>query len=214
MSGSKISIIDHGTGNLFSVASALEKLGAQPEFISKPEDVLKSERIILPGVGAFADGMRALEKLGLVEVLREAANNRPLLGICLGMQMLFEESEEMGATNGLGLIDGKVCRIPNKTKDNKSIKIPHIGWNSLELSNNEVDWQGTVLQGIKPKESVYFVHSYVPVLSNNENCIAETIYGDNKLSIAVKNGHVSGCQFHPERSGPTGLKILSNFINE
>jgi len=213
MAGNRIAVIDHGTGNLFSVAHALEKVGAKSCFISTPEAVLQADRIILPGVGAFADGMAALSRLNLTEPLKEASKNTPVLGICLGMQMLFDSSEEMGESQGLGLIGGRVKRIPDKDDSGKSIKIPHIGWNSLNRCNTGRNWRKTILDGVKEGESVYFVHSYAPVVSNEDDCLASTEYGTHHLSIAVQQNHIYGCQFHPERSGPTGLHILSNFIS-
>ena len=214
MASKTISVIDHGTGNLFSVARALEKLGASAKFINTPKQVEQAESIILPGVGAFADGMLALEKLDLIDSIVKASKNKPVMGICLGMQMLFDQSEEMGSTKGIGLISGKVMRIPDQGDTGVSVKIPHIGWNGLHHCHDSNKWQSSILDGVQEGESVYFVHSYVAIVKDVNDCIATTNYGGNNLAIAVSREFVSGCQFHPERSGPTGLRILSNFIGQ
>lgn len=213
MTRRSIAIIDHGTGNLFSVSHALEKIGAKPYFVTNAEEILSASHIVLPGVGAFADGMSALKRLGLIEAIIEVASNKPLLGICLGMQMLFDESEEMGINPGLGLISGKVCRIPGKDVDGNILKIPHIGWNGIVLPEAGTDWGKTVLENIENGEAMYFVHSYVPEPINKNDCIAECIYGGHRLAIVTGHENITGCQFHPERSGPAGLRILQNFVN-
>ena len=168
---------------------------------------------MLPGVGAFGNAMQTLERLGLVEVIREIARcQTPLLGICLGMQLLLEESEEFVNTAGLGLIPGRVIPVPAQTLSGETQKIPHIGWNSLQSSGEISGWHGTLLQDNQPSESVYFVHSYMAAPSNPTHRIAECVYGGHLVSAAIGRDQITGCQFHPEKSGEVGLKILRRFI--
>ena len=208
-----VTVIDYGLGNLFSVARALERCGAEVCLTNKPEEVLSAEKIILPGVGAFGDGMKGLAELGLIEPIRKyAADGKAFLGICLGMQMLFERGLEFGEHEGLGLIKGTVKQIPLKTSDGTMQKVPHIGWNAISSSFN-LSWEGTILEGISPGEYFYFVHSYAPEPLEQKCRLADATYGGYAISSVVRQGNVYGCQFHPEKSGPAGLKILKNFIN-
>ena len=208
----EITVVDYGVGNLLSVSRGLEHCGAKVNMSSDPEFILKSKKVILPGVGAFPNGMRALIELGLDAVIKEVVNNGvPLLGICLGMQLLLDESEEFGITKGLGVIPGKVVPIPNKSVDGEIQKIPHIGWNSLVKSG--VDWQNTILQEVREGDSVYFVHSFMASPEKSEDQLADALYGGQKISAVIAKGNTTGCQFHPEKSGEIGLKILRNFIN-
>lgn len=209
----RITVIDHGTGNLFSVARAIEHLGGDVEFVSAPEGILGAERLVLPGVGAFGLGMQALERLDLVDALREAARDRPLLGICLGMQMLFDGSDEMGSHGGLGLVPGWVKRLPEQDETGAPLKVPHIGWNTLLPVEGGADWNTSILAGLKAGEPVYFVHSFVPTPEHRTDWLARTVYGGRSLAVAVQHENVTGCQFHPERSGPAGLMILDAFLN-
>lgn len=207
----EITIIDYGVGNLLSVSRGLEHCGAKVNMSSDPEFILKSQKIILPGVGAFPNGMRALIELGLDTVIKEVVNNGvPLLGICLGMQLLLDESEEFGITKGLGVIPGKVVPIPNNSVDGEIQKIPHIGWNSLVKSG--VDWQNTILQEVREHDAAYFVHSFMASPEKSEDRLADAWYGGHKISAVIAKGYTTGCQFHPEKSGEVGLKILRNFV--
>jgi glutamine amidotransferase len=209
---SNIAVVDYGIGNLLSVKRSLEYCGAKVTVTSSPEIIMNSEKVVLPGVGAFPVGMKSLQDYGLVEVIRNVARNRiPLLAICLGMQMLFEESEEFENTKGLGLIPGKVIQIPNTGPLNKPLKRPHIGWNSLTHPEILGNWEGSVLQDNHLGDSVYFVHSYMAKLANPENLLAEVQYGNHKIPAVVIKDKTIGCQFHPEKSGEIGLKILKSF---
>ena len=207
----EITVIDYGVGNLLSVSRGLEHCGAKVNMSSDPDFILESKKVILPGVGAFPNGMRALIELGLDIVIMEVVKNEvPLLGICLGMQLLLDESEEFGLTKGLGVIPGKVVPIPNNSVDGEIQKIPHIGWNSLV--NSGEDWQNTILQETREGDATYFVHSFMASPHKSENRIADVLYGGHKISAVIAKGKTTGCQFHPEKSGVVGLKILRNFV--
>ena len=211
MSKSEVIVIDYGVGNLLSVQRGLEKCGTKVILTSDPEVILAANRVVLPGVGAFANAMKSLQKLGLVEVIGELAQRKiPLLGICLGMQLLLEESEEFGLTTGLGLISGRVISIPNQTISGEKQKIPHIGWNALQTSNSK-GWQDTLLQNNHPGEAAYFVHSFMAVPSDPNDDIAYCVYGDHKIAAVIGRNKITGCQFHPEKSGEVGLEILRHF---
>lgn len=197
-------IIDYGVGNLFSLKSSLAAVGAEA-VVSGDEKVLRNaDRIILPGVGAFEDAMKKLVSSGLAEVVKEeAASGKPLLGICLGMQMLFDKSYEYGEHSGLGLIQGEV--IPIEKVIPAGLKIPHIGWNALHLKKDD-----PLFRNVREGDFVYFVHSYFAAACD-ESVIATAEYGA-ELTAAVSRGNVSGCQFHPEKSGNVGLNILRAFL--
>jgi glutamine amidotransferase len=208
-----VAVIDYGMGNLLSVQRGLEHCGAIVTVTSDPDVIFSASRVVLPGVGAFADAMTELCRLGLDEVVREiGARDTPLMGICLGMQMLLDESDEFGKTAGLGLIPGRVIPLPNTTTTGQSQKIPHIGWNPLVLPQSRKDWQGTLLQDLKSGDSVYFVHSFMASPTNINHRIADCIYGGNPISAVITRNNIIGCQFHPEKSGEVGLKILRRFI--
>lgn len=208
-----VTIIDYGVGNLLSVARACLHCGAEPMLTTSAEDILAAERIILPGVGAFAKGMEGLHKYGLVDAIKQyAGSGRPFLGICLGMQMMFDSSEEFGNHKGLGLIPGTVVAIPPTATDGTPHKIPHIGWNSLVLPVSLSTWDETILAGIAPYASVYFVHSFTAVPADQANRLADCLYNGRLISAAVRHGNLYGCQFHPEKSGEVGLAIIQNFI--
>ena len=194
-----IAIIDYGAGNLFSVKNALDFLGFENKVTSSADYLKAADRLILPGVGAFPDAMRMLSESGLIDVIKEETEKKPLLGICLGMQMLFEKGYEFGETDGLGFIEGSV-----KLMTPKDLAIPHIGWNSLEFNE-----PSKLLEGVKNGEYVYFVHSYAAECPS-EFVAAYCDYG-MKVPALVQNGNVYGAQFHPEKSGETGLNILRSF---
>lgn len=213
MSTSNITIIDYGVGNTLSVSRGFEYFGAKVELTSDPEKILAAQKVVLPGDGAFPKAMQVLESLKLITIIHELANKgTPLLGICLGMQLLLDESDEFGKTTGLGLIPGRVVAVPNKTIDGVVQKIPNIGWNSLNDSNGRGTWQGTLLHDNKPGDAVYFVHSFMSQPSDHKNLLAHTNYGGHKISAVIYRDKITGCQFHPEKSGMVGLKILKRFM--
>jgi imidazole glycerol-phosphate synthase subunit HisH len=200
-----IGIIDYGMGNLFSVSKALERLNV-PYFISEnKEELLTADALILPGVGAFRDAIERLNETGLSEMVRSyVESGKPLLGICLGMQLLFEESEENGLTKGLGILPGRVVRFAGHTKDGESYKVPHMGWNKLTYLHSS-----PILKNIA-EDFVYFVHSYHVVTEEKDVVIAEAEY-DVKVPAVVGRKSVFGMQFHPEKSGVLGMELLRNF---
>jgi glutamine amidotransferase len=208
-----VAVIDYGVGNLLSVRRGLEHCGADVLVTSDASAILAAPRVVLPGVGAFADGMAGLRNAGLEDVVREvAARGTPLLAICLGMQMLLDESEEFGVTPGLGLIPGRVVQIPSTTTEGAPHKIPHIGWNALVVPPARSHWQGTALEEITPGEDVYFVHSFMASPIDPGHRLADCLYGGVPVSAAIARANVFGCQFHPEKSGPVGLRILKRFL--
>lgn len=212
MNAPEVTVIDYGVGNLLSVRRGLEHCGATVVLTADPEKILHAKRVVLPGVGAFANGMHALEKLGLISVIRELAQrNVPLLGICLGMQLLLDESDEFGVTAGLGVIPGRVTAVPDLTMEGRVQKIPHIGWSALQPTNNVAGWKNTLIQDVRPGESVYFVHSFMALPNDLSNRIADCDYGGHRVPAVIGRGHIVGCQFHPEKSGEVGLKILKRF---
>jgi glutamine amidotransferase len=212
MSSPEVTVIDYGVGNLLSVKRGLEHCGAVVNLTAEPEQILAASRVVLPGVGAFVNGIQALENLGLVEVIRELAIcKKPLLGICLGMQLLLDESEEFGLTAGLGLIPGRVIPVPNKALSGAAQKIPHIGWSALQPTNT-AGWQGTLLQDNRPGDAAYFVHSFMAIPADPAHRLADCIYGGHKIAAVIGRDQISGCQFHPEKSGVVGLKVLRRFI--
>ena len=203
-----IAVIDYGVGNLFSLTASLKYLGAETVVTNRSEDIEKADRIILPGVGAFEDAAAKLRATGLVDtIMKETAAGKPLLGICLGMQLLFEESHEYGVHKGLGLIKGTVASIDEDLKKQgiTDIKVPHIGWNALDFKEDE-----PLFKDIKQGDCVYYVHSFYG-RDCEESTIATSMYGI-KITGAVRNGSVYGTQFHPEKSGDVGLNILRAFM--
>ena len=201
-----IAIVDYGVGNLFSLASSVRSLGAEVRVTRSAKDLRTADHILLPGVGAFADAMDKLRATGLVPVLREQAAVTPLLGICLGMQLLFDRSSEYGDHAGLGLIPGRVCPLADDLAD-PALKVPHIGWNALHITPGRAD--DPLFRYVKDGEYVYYVHSYYA-----KHC-AESTLATSDYSIpvtgAVRRGLVYGTQFHPEKSGDTGLRLLRAF---
>lgn len=196
-----IAIIDYGVGNLFSLTSSFKAIGQEIVITNDVETIKRADKLILPGVGAFGDASKKLFESGLDKIImQEVKNNKPLLGVCLGMQMLFTESHEYGVYKGLGLIEGKVVFIDLPSE----YKIPHIGWNALHVKK-----QSLILKYVNENDYVYFVHSYHAV-DCEKSLVATTDYG-KELTAVVQNGNVYGCQFHPEKSGDVGLKILKAF---
>ena len=209
----EVTVIDYGVGNILSVQRGLEHFGAKVILTADPKLILTAKRIVLPGVGAFDNAMKSLKRLNLISVIHEVAKQKiPLLGICLGMQLLLDESEEFVITAGLGLIPGRVISVPNYTVSGVKQKIPHIGWNIIQPSNIELGWQNTLLENNVKKEAMYFVHSFMAVPFDQKHRIADCLYGGHKITAMIAKDNIIGCQFHPEKSGEAGLKILRKFI--
>ncbi len=199
-----VAIIDYDAGNIRSVEKAVRYLGKEAVVTSDPEKILAADRVILPGVGAFGDAMKRLHAMGLVEVIRQVAERgTPFLGICLGLQLLFEKSEESPGVAGLGLLRGEILRLPELP----GLKVPHIGWNSLKYPN-----PGRLFRGIPEDSYVYFVHSYYLKAQDEGIVTATTEYG-TLVHASVESGNLFACQFHPEKSSETGLTILENFLS-
>ena len=200
-----IAIVDYGVGNLFSLASSVRSLGLEVRVTRRAADLRAADHILLPGVGAFADAMDKLVATGLVPVLKEETRHTPLLGICLGMQLLFDKSYEFGEHEGLGLIPGQVCPLAEDLTD-PALKIPHIGWNALDITRPD----DPLFKYVQNGEYVYYVHSFYA-----KDCAASTL-ATSEYSIpvtgAVRQGLVYGTQFHPEKSGDTGLRLLKAFV--
>lgn len=210
---SRVTVVDYGIGNLLSVQRACEFCGVEVEFTDSSSGIDNADHLILPGVGAFADGMAGLRERRLVDSIRNyAAQNRPFLGICLGMQMMLEVGEEFGKHEGLGLIPGQVIRMPAEGKDGKVHKTPYIGWAELVYAQPFLVWRNTILNSISPSESVYFVHSYVAKTQQKEHSLASYFYSGQEICAVIKSGNLYGCQFHPEKSGRVGLKIIRDFL--
>ena len=199
-----IAIVDYGVGNLFSLSSSLKALGLEAEITRDADKLRAADRIILPGVGAFGDARAKLDATGLVPVIQAEAARKPLLGICLGMQLLFDRSFEYGEHPGLGLVPGQVVDLHGALED-KSLKVPHMGWNSLQIVKDD-----PLFRYVRDGEYVYYVHSFYAA-----NCLPSTLatsrYGNVDVTGVVRNGNVWGTQFHPEKSGDTGLRLLRAF---
>lgn len=196
---SYIAIVDYGAGNLMSVHNSLDFLGYENKIAASPEVIEQAAGVILPGVGAFPDAMDALHASGLTDAVLEAAKKKPFLGICLGMQMLFEESDEVRPCKGLGLLPGRIERIRT------SLKLPQIGWNALDILR-----PNAMTEGVQQGDYVYFVHSFMAVPAEEGDLAAVTDYGA-RVPAMVARGNLFGCQFHPEKSGKVGLEMLKNF---
>lgn len=198
-----VAIIDYDAGNIKSVEKAMLLLGQEVEITRDREKILGADKVILPGVGAFGDAMSKLRQYGLVEVIREVtAKQTPFLGICLGLQLLFERSDEAPGVEGLGILKGEILKIPEQ----KGLKIPHMGWNSLEFPR-----EGRLFAGLKQNPYVYFVHSYYLKVAEAEIVTATTEYS-TLIHASVEKGNVFACQFHPEKSSDVGIQILRNFV--
>ena len=198
-----IAIIDYDAGNIKSVEKALNKLGQKTIITRDAETILNADKVILPGVGAFGDAMGNLRKYHLDQVIYQVVEKgTPFLGICLGLQLLFEKSDESKGVKGLGILEGEVCKIPER----EGLKIPHMGWNSLHLQN-----EGRLYKDIEENSYVYFVHSYYLKAKDNNIVKATTEYS-TEIHASVEKGNVFACQFHPEKSSDVGLKILKNFV--
>lgn len=208
-----VTVVDYGLCNLRSVTRAFEHCGAQVEVTDSCDVIREASYLVLPGVGAFADGMAGLERRHLVEALRTyATTERPFLGICLGMQMMLDCTEEFGVHRGLGMIPGKVVAVPATGADGTPHKIPHIGWNELVMPEGRQGWEGTVLEGVRPGGAVYFVHSFMAVPDDAADYLAVCQYTGRTITAAIQRGSLQGCQFHPEKSAHEGLRVLRRFL--
>lgn len=207
----RVTVLDYGIGNLLNVLRALEHCGASVQVVDKASDeVLSAPRLVLPGVGAFGDGMRELRARGFDDLVRRfAQTGRPFLGICVGMQMMFEASEEMGEHAGLGLLRGRVQPVPATGADGEKHRVPHIGWRALQPAR---DWQGSILAEVRPGERAYFVHSFAAQPADAAVRLADVQYDGRLLCAAVQHENLTGCQFHPERSARAGLGMLHRFL--
>lgn len=206
-----VTLIDYGIGNLLNMVRALEYCGTQVNVVQHASEALASiDRLILPGVGAFGDGMRELRARGFDDLVKNfAQTQRPFLGICVGMQMMFEGSEEMGQHEGLGLVAGQVLAVPSTGADGQPHRVPHIGWRALQPAGK---WQGTILSDLSPGERMYFVHSFSGHPVDEAVRLADVDYDGHRICAAIRRGHLFGCQFHPERSADAGLGILRRFL--
>lgn len=209
-----IAIIDLDLGNLHNVARAVRHCGGEAIITDDIDEIEKAEKLILPGVGSFKAGMDALKGKGLVDVIKKlASEDTPLLGICLGMQLLMEHSEEQGSHQGLGLIPGLVKKFQNLEAFDRSTKVPHINWCSIEKNIDNDNWAGSVLSDIRAGADFYFVHSLCVVPENSLHSLSVSKYGGAEFSSAIKKGNITGCQFHPEKSGDVGLQIIDRFVS-
>jgi glutamine amidotransferase len=209
----KVTVIDYGVGNILSVTRALQQFGADVSIASSNSEIRKSTRVVLPGVGAFPNAMKSLSRLNIVDTIVEmSGSGTPILGICLGMQLLFEESYEQNPTTGLSLIPGYVERVQKDHDLEMLIKVPHIGWSEINRPTEGKEWRNTILQSVEEGSFAYFVHSYGCHPRERVDVLAVTQYCDLEIIAAVQRENVIGCQFHPEKSGENGLKILESFM--
>ena len=206
-----VTVLDYGIGNLLNVLRALEHCGAAPTVVDRAGlEAWNAPRLVLPGVGAFGDGMAELRARGFDDLVRRfAATGRPFLGICVGMQMMFEASEEMGEHAGLGLLAGRVRAIPATGSDGRPHRVPHIGWRPLQAARG---WSGSILAEVQPGERAYFVHSFSADPADAGVRLADVDYDGRRICAAVQGGNLTGCQFHPERSAHAGLGMLHRFL--
>lgn len=211
-----VAVVDFGLGNLYSVKHACARSGMRAKITSEVGNLYECDAIFLPGVGAFQDAMRNLSQHGLVEPLRELAGAKPLIGICLGLQLLMSSSEEFGECAGLGIVPGRTVFLGSPKENGRVVKVPHVGWNKVSPAGNGA-WESTPMAGIAPESSMYFVHSFYVVPDDEKYVLCRTDYGDVSFCSAVMHGNVVAFQFHPEKSGEQGLKIYENiagFIRE
>lgn len=210
----KITITDYGVGNLLNVVRAFQHCGADVHVTEDPMEIASAERLVVPGVGAFQDSINELTSRGFAdEVKRYAQLARPLLGICVGMQMLFEASEEFGEHQGLGILPGRVKAVPKLSTEGLPQRVPHIGWNHLVPPATGRNWNGTFLQSFEDaRPAVYFVHSFAAQPTEESDRLADCLYGGHRICAAVKRENVMATQFHPERSGEIGLAMVRGFL--
>ncbi len=204
-----VAIVDYNMGNLYSVKHACAHAGLHAEIVSSKKAILNASAVILPGVGAYGDAMATLHRLDLVSVLRDiAASGKPLIGICLGIQLLMTESYEFGRHPGLGIIEGPVVPFENPTERERALKVPQIGWN--RILGTDRSWTGTQIDGVANGEHMYFVHSYIVQPQDPRVMLSTSFYGNVEFCSSLQRGNVFACQFHPERSGIEGLKVYRN----
>tara|TARA_B100000029_G_scaffold350853_1_gene343306 strand:+ start:256 stop:891 length:636 start_codon:yes stop_codon:yes gene_type:complete len=208
-----ITIIECNFGNIFSLKQAFKYWGIKVSITQDKKNILNSDKVVLPGVGAFGDAITEIRNNGLFDTILEFSDKKkPLLGICVGMQLLFDTGNEHGSFKGLGLLKGHVEQIPKKTKEGEKIRLPHIGWESLRKPEN-IDWNGTLLANIGRNKAVYFAHSFHATSTDSKAVISNIKVGGHNIAAVVQKNHIMGSQFHPEKSGQTGLKIIKNFID-
>ena len=211
----RVYLIDSGTSNIFNMRRALEHCRADVVVVKRPEDLAGAELVVLPGVGSFPACMRSLRDRGLFEPMRELIRSgRPFLGVCLGLQVLFDHSEEVEAHAGMGVLPGRVEQIPKMDNEGERLKTPHIGWAALRFPNSRPPGERGILESIGHEDAVYFVHGFHAIPRRNEDLLASVEYGGHTLTAAVQHENVTGLQFHPERSGFVGLRVLENFLAE
>lgn len=215
----RVAIVDYGMGNLFSVRQACEHVGLNVGITSSRDEILNADAVILPGIGAFGDAMATLSRLDLVEVLRDVAvSGKPLIGVCLGLQLLMTESLEFGLHKGLGIIEGQVVKFDNPAEGERRLKVPQVGWNSVhqvrrEGNNVAEAWADSPLAEIKDGEFMYFVHSYIVRPADENVTLSVSRYGQTEFCSSIHSQNIFACQFHPERSGSEGLKIYRNLAS-
>lgn len=209
-----VAVVDYDVGNLFSVSRAIQSQGGNPVFVRTGAEIAPARRLVLPGVGAFGNAMAALETRGLVEpILKYAESGRPLLGICLGMQLMMERSCEFGDHRGLGLFPGTVVRVPDTGLDGRPHPIPHIGWNRLHPSQGGRSWDETILAQVPQQDAVYFVHSFMTEPADERHRLADCFYDGQRLTAAIARDAIIGVQFHPEKSAAIGLRMIAKFMD-
>ena len=211
----RVTIIDYGMCNMLNVSRAFEAVGAEVTVTESAAEALAAERLVVPGVGAFGECVSALQRRGFDDAIRAIiGKERPILGICVGMQMLFEGSEEFGASEGLGILPGRVHLIPSQTIDGKPQRVPHVGWAEVVAPPQRGGWHDTILSPVEGKRpAFYFVHSFAAEPADPRDALAECDYGGYRISAAVKRGNLTATQFHPERSGKLGLTLLEHFMS-
>ena len=210
---SEVTIIDYGAGNLFNVVTAFKACGSQVNLADDPETLINADRLVFPGVGSFPNAINELKNLNLFEAIRIfISKGNPFLGICLGMQMMMDASEEISTTEGLSLIPGRVISIPETKMNGQPHKIPHIGWNEIATPPGQT-WNNTLLSGIPKNAPFYFLHSFMAVPESEKHLLAYCDYDGHSISATIHKENMFGCQFHPEKSGELGLKVLENFLS-
>jgi len=214
MSAVRVTILDYGMCNLLNVARAFEHCGADVSVVEDPAAARAAERLVVPGVGAFKDSINEVRSRGFDDAIHEfARSGRPMLGICVGMQMLFEASEEFGEYAGLGILPGRVVAVPSLTTTGQPQRVPHIGWNHLVPSEISRGWDNTLLSSFADTgPAVYFVHSFAARPADTRDVLADTLYGGHRVCAAVARDNITAFQFHPERSGRDGLRIIETFL--
>lgn len=210
---SKVVIIDYELGNLFSVRQALENIGLHVKISKDPADIKAADAAVLPGVGAFADAMQNLENSGMADAIHEhIKTGKPFMGVCLGLQLLFSNSDEFGKSKGLSLLPGTVKRFENKAADGRVVRVPQIAWN--EIYGGEIDWKNTPLQSLANNEHMYFVHSFYVQPDDESFVLSRTQYGKKEYTSSVLKNNIFACQFHPEKSAEKGLTIYKSWATQ